>query len=98
MIYENLGLNMYMQPVTSPTFENMGVSAYDFVSNNERNIISTSFVQEINANKINAGTVTVAINLGTTGTTAFLKLDGENNRIVVNDGTVDRIWIGNLTP
>ena len=44
---------------------------------------------------INTGTITNAVNVGTSAT-GYVKLDGPNNRIVVNDGTTNRIIIGNI--
>ena len=97
-MYESLGLNPFLQPTTAPVSNVEYISGYQFISENERGAVSNSYIRNIDADKINAGTIVVAVNLGTTGTSAFLKFDGANNRIVVNDGTVDRIWIGNLTP
>ncbi len=49
---------------------------------------SGSFTGEINAS---SGSFTGSINVGSTSNT---KIDGVNNRIIVNDGVTDRILIG----
>ncbi len=48
------------------------------------------------ATKIAAGTLEVSVDVGTAAGGAYVRLDGVNNRIIVNDGTVDRIIIGNI--
>jgi hypothetical protein len=55
--------------------------------------VTNAKIVDLDASKIKAGTVTVGINLGTLGS-GYLKLDGANNRITVNDGSDDRILIG----
>lgn len=94
--YENIGLNEYFQPLNAPVATRYAVSPYQFDSNNERGVIHTTLVQQISADKITAGTISAFVNVGSGAGT--VSLDGANNRFVVNDGTVDRIWIGNLTP
>lgn len=64
-----------------------------------RNLLPTSVknrnVETISADKITAGTVLVQIPIGSGGATdGYILIDGENNRIVVNDGTYDRVLIG----
>lgn len=103
MDYRELGLNQFLQPINAPISLSGAVSSYDFDSNYSSNIIRTTTVQDnaitdrkitsISADKIGAGTVIVSINLGT-ATTGYMKLDGANNNIVINDGTVDRIIMG----
>ena len=48
------------------------------------------------ATKILAGTIEVSVDVGTAAGGAYVRLDGVNNRIIVNDGTTDRIIIGNI--
>jgi len=55
--------------------------------------VTDAKILTLDAGKLTAGTIEVAINLGTPGT-GSIKLDGANNRIVINDGTVDRIYLG----
>ena len=57
--------------------------------------ITDALIATVAAGKIIAGTMTVAVNVGTSAA-GYVQLDGANNRIVVNDGTVDRIMIGNI--
>ena len=49
----------------------------------------------IEARALKAGDITVALNVGTGGT-GYVKIDGANNRIIVHDGTTNRIVIGNV--
>lgn len=97
LIYDNIGLDEYLSPVNAPISTWGLVSAYDFDYQNERNVIHTTLVQQISADKIVAGTIAAVVSVGTS-TAGTVFMDGPNNRFVVNDGTVDRIWIGNLTP
>ena len=52
-------------------------------------VISTT----ISASNISAGTLGVVANIGDTS----IKLDGPNRRIIINDGSNDRILVGKLT-
>ena len=98
--YTSIGLNVYLQPINAPSSAAGFISAYAFDSNNERSAITNSFLQDASvtnakivslaADKILAGTVTVALGIGGANVT----IDGGNNRIIVNDGTNDRIIIG----
>jgi hypothetical protein len=98
--YNNLGLNQFLQPMSSPVSESSFVNAYSFDSNNERSAITNTYIQDqavtnakivsLVADKITAGTVTVTLGVGGANVT----IDGANNRIIVNDGTVNRVLIG----
>jgi hypothetical protein len=57
--------------------------------------VTNAKILDINASKITAGTVVVALNLGTSASGSLI-LDGANNRILVHDGTTNRIVIGNV--
>ena len=97
MNFNILNLDSFYTSKTSPLNQrNNYVNGYDFDAYNERGAVTTSKVQYITADKIAAGTVTVAMNLGTSIGDAYIQLDGANNRIVVNDGTTNRIVIGNI--
>lgn len=105
MDYSKYGLNRYLQSNTSIFSTGGGVSAYSFVSDAERASIPNYLIQDdavnnrkivsVAADKITAGTVLVSVTLGTS-TAGTLILDGANNRIVVHDGTTNRIVIGNI--
>lgn len=98
--YTSLGLNNYLQPINAPSSASGQISAFAFDSNNERSAITNSFLQDASvtnakivslaADKILAGTVTIALGIGGPNVT----IDGGNNRIIVNDGDDDRILIG----
>lgn len=50
----------------------------------------------LNPASLLGGTLNTTMNVGSASGSAYVKLDGPNNRIIVNDGTVDRIIIGNI--
>jgi len=52
--------------------------------------ITDAKIDTVAAGKITAGTVTVALDVGASN----VKIDGANNRIVINDGTNDRVLLG----
>lgn len=91
-----VGLDQYLQPINSPIALNQGVPAgYSFEYSTERNAIGESKIAFITADKIAAGTVIASVNIGSSST-GYLLLDGPNNRIVVNDGTTNRIVMGSV--
>lgn len=92
MAYENLGLDPYLNPVNAPQNQG-GADPYIFQSENDRGMITNNFVQNISADKIAAGTITVAMTLGSSAT-GTITIDGANNRMVWHDGTTNRIVIG----
>jgi hypothetical protein len=93
---ENLGLNPFLQPLNSPIVSyGKVVSSFMFDSTYDRNVISESKIAFLSADKIASGTVVVGLNLGSSSA-GYLLLDGANNRILVNDGTTNRIVIGNV--
>lgn len=94
MAYKNLGLDPYLNQINSPQNQG-GADPYIFQSENDRNVITNNFIQTVGADKITAGTVTVAVTLGS-ATTGTITLDGGNNRIVIHDGTTNRIVIGEV--
>jgi len=51
-------------------------------------------IENILASQILTSTLTAQVNVGTASGTAYVKLDGVNNRIIINDGSYDRILIG----
>lgn len=56
--------------------------------------ITNAKIKEVSADKITTSTLTAQVNVGTG--TGFVKLDGANNRIIVNDGVTNRIVIGSV--
>lgn len=55
--------------------------------------IDSAKIISVEAEKILAGTVTVALNLGTASGGSIV-LDGANKRITISDGTTDRVLLG----
>ena len=49
-------------------------------------------IESLSADKITAGTFSAVNNVGSTS----VKIDGENKRIIINDGTKDRVLMGFL--
>ncbi len=89
-------LNAQLQPLNAPVSQNEEIAnSYTFDYGNERNAIAQSKISFISADKIAAGTVIVSINVGSSSG-PYLLIDGPNNRILVNDGTTNRIVIGSV--
>lgn len=57
--------------------------------------ITNAKIVSLVADKITAGDILVAVDIGDAGT-GFVRLDGANNYILVNDGTNNRIVIGDI--
>lgn len=57
--------------------------------------VSNAKISGVSVNKLLAGDLLVTADIGNP-TTGYTRLDGENNRIIVNDGSDDRIVIGNI--
>lgn len=57
--------------------------------------ITDTKITSLSANKILAGDLVVAVDVGNP-TTGYVRLDGVNNRILVHDGTNPRIVIGDI--
>ena len=53
--------------------------------------VDNAKISDLAAGKLTAGTITVAVGVGDV---ARVKIDGANNRIIINDGIDDRILIG----
>lgn len=90
-------LNAFMQPADAPVAKQYDTTfaPFDFSNNVGRNSISATKVRSVYAGNILAGTVLVPINLGSQSG-GYVLIDGANNRILVNDGTVNRIVIGSV--
>jgi len=54
--------------------------------------ITNAKINSVSADKITTSTLTAQVNVGSGS--GYVKLDGQNNRIIINDGNVDRILIG----
>lgn len=86
MDLSELGLNQYMQPINSPiTTQSVTPVSVDYTYDNS--VGAASFAQ---------GAVRVPLTIGLGGQGAYVKLDGPNNKIIVNDGTTNRIVIGSV--
>ncbi len=91
-----LGLNEFLMPVNSPIARNQGaIPSYEFDAEYERNSIISSKVTYITADKIATGTLVAGLNVGE-GSAGYVLIDGPNNRILVNDGTTNRVVIGSI--
>ena len=86
--YENIGLNMFFQSTSSLGAQVSGfVTSMDFDSDYEG----------IGASRLSSGSFRTNIDIGDPKSDAFIRLDATNVRIVINDGTNDRIYIGDLS-
>ena len=54
--------------------------------------ITNAKISSISASKITTGDLTVPVDVGNPAS-GYIRLDGENNRIMINDGTYDRMEI-----
>jgi len=57
--------------------------------------VTNAKITSMAADKITTGDLVVAVDVGNPST-GFTRLDGVNNRIIVNDGTTNRIVIGDV--
>jgi alpha-D-ribose 1-methylphosphonate 5-triphosphate synthase subunit PhnG len=55
--------------------------------------VTNEKIQSLSIDKLTAGTITVQASIGSTGN---VFIDGTNKRIMVNDGTNDRVLLGYL--
>lgn len=55
--------------------------------------VTNAKIESISADKITAGTLLVQVDVGESGA-GFTRIDGEENKITINDGAHDRILIG----
>ncbi len=101
-----MNLNEFLQPIGSPITRYTGDNSYLFNSETQRGsfvserlfgqaVIPSLAIKDLEASKLTAGDILVAINVGTSNT-GYQRIDGVNNRFVTNDGTTNRIAIGNI--
>jgi hypothetical protein len=84
--YSDLGLNQFLTNKNSP-LSNSNNMIYAQVNSN---------IEALGASSISTGVFRNSIGVGGAGTIASIRLDGQNGRIIINDGTVDRVIIGSL--
>jgi hypothetical protein len=58
--------------------------------------ITDAKIVSLSADKITAGEIIVAVDIGSPSS-GYIRLDGDNNRIIVNDGTTNRVLISTDT-
>lgn len=89
--YTKLGYNNRLQASDSLSANNENyITGVEYTAQNESNSVGNYNIQNISAGKISAGTINVSLGLGG----ANITIDGALGRIIVNDGTTDRILIG----
>lgn len=82
-----MDLDEFLRPNNSPITQDRG-----YYTN-----LDTDFQFEgVGANKITSGILATTIQLGQPFGSSILRLDGPNNRILINDGTTNRIAIGSV--
>lgn len=85
--YSNIGLNENYQSVDSlPATRGVYNTSADFDSNFEA----------MGASQLSSGSFRTNIDVGDPSSDAFVRIDAKNTRIVINDGSDDRIYIGKL--
>jgi hypothetical protein len=87
--YDKIGFDKYgMKRLVKPR----DVSANDMDAFYELgdNMVRNKKIVSMNAAKLLSGTIAVLLSLGSSN----VKIDGENKRIIINDGTNDRVLIG----
>lgn len=80
--YNDIGLDNKMIPMDSPYYRTM-----------EETTLLTDRTS-ITATSLGKGMITTPINLGSSGVGGYIQIDGPNKRIIINDGTTDRVLIG----
>jgi len=85
-------LTSTLMPQDSPIAQQGQVTSFVFDYQNEAGVVSQSKIKSLSADVIQAGTINTTINIGGLN----VLIDGANGRIIVNDGTVDRVLIGKL--
>jgi len=86
--YSEYGLNnLYQGENSLGAGDSRFTNSMDFDSNYEG----------VGASRLSSGSFRTNIDIGDPKSNAFIRLDAKNNRIVINDGTDDRIYIGNLS-
>ena len=58
--------------------------------------ITNAKIASLAADKITAGNITVAVGIGSGEGGAHIKMDATNNRITINDGSNDRVYLGSI--
>ena len=58
--------------------------------------ITNAKIASLAADKITAGNITVAVGIGSGEGGAHIKIDATNNRITINDGSNDRVYLGSI--
>lgn len=72
------------------------VTTADILSTYAPGAISDSNLNTISAGVLGNSTIGSQVNIGQTNTAAYIRLDGINNRIISNDGTTNRIVLGDV--
>ena len=85
--YSNLGLNNKLQSTTG-----LISRLSDYTSAMDFDI----YTEAVRGIKLGQGVFKAQLDIGIGVGGAYVRLDGQNNRIVVNDGTNNRIVIGSV--
>lgn len=87
--YIDLGFNQYGLN-TIGVAQQMPSNLADYILEVAENSVTNNKVKSISASKLTAGVISAIASLGDEA----VKLDGENRRIIISDGTNDRVLIG----
>lgn len=85
--YSELGLNSRFQAIN-------GIAARD--REYKSSIEFDNQVEAVRGIKLSRGVFRQTLDIGFGGASTYVRLDGQNNRIIVNDGTNNRVVIGSI--
>lgn len=87
--YLDLGFNSYGMRVIGIS-QQIPANLADYMLEIAESSVSNNKIKSMSADKITTGTITAVASIGESN----VKIDGEENRILINDGTNDRVLIG----
>lgn len=101
--YRQLGYDQYFRfidptnnRVSSVTWDSQTEDGSVFEQKIANGSITDAKIKNMSADKITASTLVAPVNVGDGESGAFVKLDGPNNRLLVNDGVTNRIIVGKV--
>jgi hypothetical protein len=87
-VYDSVSMDALIQ---TGSIKSRQIYNLDFLKVNNV-VITNSEIEDVGADKITDGTLDAVIPIGATN----IKIDGDNNRITINDGSNDRVLLGYL--
>lgn len=93
--WEDLNYNKLMERPPLEETDIRRMSGSDFNSLLPRAGLHSSRLGAISARQITTSILTAKVDVGSGAVGAYVRMDGENNRLIVHDGSNRRILIGN---